>query len=158
MHARSPSKANGCARRSAYTRSPEARSTSRSSECSRAAWSGSTSRSRSYAGSSALSPGRSERPSETRLDDSAADRVHRRLDAVLDLELHEDVRDVVLDRLRADEELPGDLGVVLAVGDQLQHLDLAVRELGADRLGRVGMRPLGTKPLQDLRRDLGRDQ
>ncbi len=39
------------------------------------------------------------------LDDPAADRVDRRLDAVLDLELHQDVRDVVLDRLRADVQL-----------------------------------------------------
>ena len=39
------------------------------------------------------------------LDDPAADRVDGRLDAVLDLELHQDVRDVVLDRLRADVQL-----------------------------------------------------
>ena len=32
-------------------------------------------------------------------------------------------------------ELGGDLRVVLAVRDQLQHLELAVGELGADRLG-----------------------
>ena len=40
------------------------------------------------------------------LDDPAPDGVDRRLDAVLDLQLHQDVRDVVLDRLRADEERP----------------------------------------------------
>src|SRR5581483_11558826 len=38
----------------------------------------------------------------TNSDDPAADRIHGRLDAVVDLELHEDVRDVVLDGLRAD--------------------------------------------------------
>ena len=44
-------------------------------------------------------------PLERSLDDSAADCVDRSLDAVLDLQLHQDVRDVVLDRLRADVQL-----------------------------------------------------
>ena len=39
------------------------------------------------------------------LDDSGANGVDSRLDAVVDLQLHQDVRDVVLDRLRADVEL-----------------------------------------------------
>ena len=39
------------------------------------------------------------------LDDPGAHCVDRRLDAVLDLQLHQDVRDVVLDRLRADVQL-----------------------------------------------------
>src|SRR5215210_9447669 len=46
------------------------------------------------------------------LHDSAANREDGRLDAVLDLQLHQDVRDVILDGLRADVELAGDLGVV----------------------------------------------
>src|SRR5206468_8650146 len=68
------------------------------------------------------------------LHDPRPDRVDRGLDAVFDLELHQDVRDVVLDRLRADVELTGDHRVVLAVRDQLQHLDLAVGELRLDQL------------------------
>src|SRR5580765_2380748 len=47
----------------------------------------------------------------------APDRVHRGLEAVVDLELHEDVRDVVLDGLGADVEVGGEHGVVLAVRD-----------------------------------------
>src|SRR5829696_7769160 len=97
-------------------------------------------------------------PPRCSLDDSAADGVDRRLNAVLDLQLHEDVRDVVLDRLRADEELAGDLGVVLAVRDQLQYLELAVGELGADRLGGVHILGLRAEPLQDLGGDLRRDE
>src|SRR4051812_8466098 len=73
-----------------------------------------------------------QRPSDAS-DDPAPDRVDGGLDAVVDLELHEDVRDVVLDRLRADVELAGDHCVVLPVRDQLQDLDLAVRELSPDR-------------------------
>src|SRR5690349_13176126 len=71
-------------------------------------------------------------------DDPAPDRVDRRLDAVVDLQLHEDVRDVVLDRLRADVQLARDLSVVLAVRDQLQDFDLAVGELRPDRLLGIG--------------------
>src|SRR5919197_142985 len=63
------------------------------------------------------------------LDDAAPHGVDGRLDPVLDLELTQDVRDVVLHRLRADVELGGDHRVVLAVRDQLQDLDLAVGEL-----------------------------
>src|ERR687891_574469 len=91
---------------------------------------------------------------ERRLDDPASNGVNSRLDAVLDLQLHEDVRDVVLDRLRADEELARDLGVVLAVRDQLQDLELAVGELGPDRRGGVLVRRLGSQPLQHLGGDL----
>src|SRR3954469_21793621 len=67
------------------------------------------------------------------LDDPRPDRVDRGLDAVLDLELHQDAGDVVLHRLRADEELRGDLGVAFALGQQPKHLDLA--------LGQAGVRP-----------------
>src|SRR5262245_56364841 len=88
------------------------------------------------------------------LDDPAADGVDRRLDAVLDLQLHEDVRDVVLDRLRADVQRLGDLRVVLAVRDQAQHLELAVRELGADSFGALieGDRPHALEHLGGDRR------
>src|SRR6266550_6184581 len=74
-------------------------------------------------------------------DDSAPHRIHRGLDAVVDLKLHQDVRDVVLDRLRADVQVGGDLGFVLAVRDQLQDLDLAVGELRSDCL--LGVRRRG---------------
>ena len=91
------------------------------------------------------------------LDDPAADGVDRRLDAVLDLELHEDVRDVVLDRLRADEQLAGDLGVVLADGDQPQDSSPARRARceSSSRRPRPRSRP---EALEELRRDVGRDQ
>src|SRR5204862_2444791 len=92
------------------------------------------------------------------LNQTASDGEDRRLDAVFDLELHQDVRDVVLDRLRADRELGGDLGVVLAVRDQLQHLDLPVGELTSDRLCGLRRRRRGAYALQYLRRDRGGDQ
>ena len=47
------------------------------------------------------------------LDDSGPHGVDRRLDPVFFLQLHQDVRDVVLDRLRADVELGGDLALSL---------------------------------------------
>src|SRR6266498_2855027 len=92
------------------------------------------------------------------LNDSAAHGVDRGLDAVFDLKLHQDVRDVVLDRFRADEELTRDLGVVLADGDQLQHLDLPVGKLRANGRGRVLARALRAQPLEQLSGDLRRDQ
>src|SRR5215468_6099629 len=64
-------------------------------------------------------------------DQSRANRVDGGLDAVLDSELHQDVRDVVLHRLRADVQLAGDVGVVLADGDEAEHLELARGEVGA---------------------------
>src|SRR2546421_52648 len=81
-----------------------------------------------------------------------------RLDAVVDLELHQDVRDVVLDRLRADVEVGGDLRVVLAVRDQLEDLDLAVGELGADRPLDLRLAARRADAAQHLRRDRGRDE
>src|SRR5829696_10428330 len=62
------------------------------------------------------------------------------LSAVGEVELREDVRDVALNRLLADEEVPGDLGVAEAVGDQAQHLQLPVGEL-AEHVGRLAARP-----------------
>src|SRR3954453_15901276 len=79
---------------------------------------------------SALAPSEAELHTEIS-DDSASNSVDRGLDAVLDLELHQDVRDVVLDRLRADVERLCDLRVVLSVRDQAQDLELAVGELRA---------------------------
>src|SRR6266536_3435108 len=60
------------------------------------------------------------------------DRVARSLDAVADLELREDVRDVIANRVRADEELLRDLGVVLSACEQLQDLDLALGQLAVN--------------------------
>ena len=48
--------------------------------------------------------------------------------------------------------------VVLAVRDQLQHLDLALRELRADQLLDLRLRARGADPLQHLRGDVGRDE
>src|SRR5215210_1467624 len=78
-------------------------------------------------------PSCASRPSADVLDDSGAHGVDGRLDPVVDLKLHQDVRDVILDRLRADVELAGDHRVVLAVCDQLENLDLALGQLRPDR-------------------------
>src|SRR5688500_19545461 len=62
------------------------------------------------------------------LDEAAADRVARELDAVAHAELLEDVGPVRLDRLLADREQLGDLAVRVALGDELDDLLLARRE------------------------------
>ena len=53
----------------------------------------------------------------------------RNLDARRDLELLEQVPEVRLDGLRAQEQLRGDLRVGLAVDDEPRDLELALREL-----------------------------
>ena len=98
------------------------------------------------------------RPQRAALDDAAAHGVDRRLDAVVDLQLHQDVRDVVLHRLRADVQLGGDDGVVLAVRDQLQDLDLPFGQLGPDRVRDLRLRARRANALQHLRRDVRRDE
>src|SRR5262249_47296394 len=50
------------------------------------------------------------------------------LDTRGDIELAEDVAQVGLDRLVAEEELRGDLGVGSPVDDQLGHLELTGRQ------------------------------
>ena len=65
---------------------------------------------------------------------------------------------MVLDRLRADVQLAGDQGVVLAVCDQLQHLDLAVGQLGANRGRRLRRRRRRAYVLQHLAGDVRRDE
>src|SRR5262249_54157017 len=52
-----------------------------------------------------------------------------RLDARVDAELVEDVREVRADRLLADEEPAGDLAVGHALGQQPQHIGLSRRQL-----------------------------
>ena len=70
-----------------------------------------------------------------RLDEAAADRVARQLDAVVHAELLEDVRAVALDGLLADHQRVGDLPGAVALGDQLDDLLLARGErLLAQRL------------------------
>ena len=64
-----------------------------------------------------------------RAEDARLVREHDRLDAVAELELLEDVRDVRLHGGLADEELPADLGVREPAGDQAEHLELALRQL-----------------------------
>src|SRR4051794_31280061 len=91
-------------------------------------------------------------------DDSRTDGVHGRLNPVVDLELHEDVRDVVLHRLRADVELGRDECVVLAVRDELQYLDLAVGKLGADELLDPRVRARGANTLKHLLGDMWGDE
>src|SRR5690606_17884606 len=58
---------------------------------------------------------------------------HDRLGAVGDVELHEDVRDVVADRLLAEVQRPGDLRVAAALGDQGEDLAFPVGQLGEHR-------------------------
>jgi hypothetical protein len=58
--------------------------------------------------------------------------------AVGDLEFGEDVGDVVAYGLQAEEELFGDLLVIVSGGDEVQDLALAVGELGEDGSGCSG--------------------
>src|SRR3954466_10795956 len=83
-----------------------------------------------------------ERPaaSNASSDDAGTNGVDSGLDPIVDLELHQDVRDVILHCLRTDVKLRCDDGVVLAVRDQLQDLDLAVAQLCADRVGDLRLR------------------
>jgi hypothetical protein len=55
--------------------------------------------------------------------------VRRGRGAVRDTELHEDVLDVRADRARADHEVVRDLGGAPAARHELQHFELARREL-----------------------------
>ena len=52
-----------------------------------------------------------------------------------DADLGEDVGDVVAHRLRAEHEAAGDRVVVEAFGDQAEHVELAVRQLGKRAVG-----------------------
>src|SRR5919202_2569264 len=63
--------------------------------------------------------------SRSGLDEPAADRVARQLDAVAHAELLEDVGPVRLDGLLADRQQLGDLAVRVALGDELDDLLLA---------------------------------
>src|SRR4029077_4206757 len=56
-------------------------------------------------------------------------RFGHRLRAVEHLELAEDIRDVIADRLWTQRQHLGDLRITLAVHDQRQHLALALRQL-----------------------------
>src|SRR4051794_16237807 len=74
-----------------------------------------------------------------RLDEPAADRVPRELDAVVHAELLEDVRPVPCDRLLADVQLVGDLVVGVRLGDELDDLELPRGErVGPRRLAAAG--------------------
>ena len=62
------------------------------------------------------------------------------LGPVAGVELRVDRREVVLHRLRTDEERPRDLGSRVPVGDELQDLALALRERRLDDVGLVAVR------------------
>src|SRR4051794_2574401 len=64
------------------------------------------------------------RPRST-VEESGLVREHDCLDAVAEVELLEDVRDVCLDGRVADVELLADLDVREAAGDQAKHVELA---------------------------------
>src|SRR5919108_3567682 len=85
-----------------------------------------------WRGCSSRRPGADARPSV----EPAPHGVDRGLDAVVDVELAEDARHVLADGARADVQLAADRGVVLAGGDQPQHLALAVAERDRLRLVR----------------------
>src|SRR3954452_418225 len=70
-------------------------------------------------------------------------------------ELGEEVGDVGLDGRVADDELAGDLAVRAAAADQLEHLQLARREvLQVGRVARAGSRPVD-EALDQPARDRG---
>src|SRR5690349_23094153 len=60
--------------------------------------------------------------------------IDRYLSAVRQVQLAQDVTDVSLDRVLADDQLLGDLAVGHAVGNQPQHVQLAFGQLGEKRL------------------------
>src|SRR3954451_22701042 len=62
------------------------------------------------------------------IDDRVAESDRNGMGARVGLELGEDVPNVALHRLLADEEAGGDIGVRHAVGEQLQDLALALRQ------------------------------
>src|SRR4029079_9728199 len=72
--------------------------------------------------------------SEGAVDDLVLDGPTRGCGAVGDCQLRVDVLDVVVRRLRRDEQLLGDLASGSAFGDQSQHVDLAASEAGGDRV------------------------
>src|SRR5438270_12318043 len=63
------------------------------------------------------------------VEESRLVREHDCLDAVAEVELLEDVRDVCLDGGVADVELSADLGAREATGDQAAHVELALCQL-----------------------------
>src|ERR687897_930718 len=63
-------------------------------------------------------------------DETRLVREDDRLDAVAELELHENVRNVCLHSRLADEQFLRDLSVGEAAGHQPQHLELAGGQLG----------------------------
>ena len=59
---------------------------------------------------------------------------------VRDLELGEDVRDVVANRLRAEAKVAGHLDVGMASGEELEDFPLSLRQLGKGQDGGVPVR------------------
>src|SRR3954454_18570560 len=99
--------------------------------------------------------GGSGRPAARRsavgLDQALAHRVERRLRAVGEPELAEDVADVGLDRLLRHAELEGDRLVGPAAGDEGGDLALAGRERGRGRGGGTVARALAHQLLDHRR-------
>src|SRR5262245_51719283 len=62
-----------------------------------------------------------------------ADGICGRLDAVVDFELVEETRNVILDRAAAHEQLTADLGVVAAGGQEREDLALPLRQAAQPR-------------------------
>src|SRR3990172_2193446 len=82
-----------------------------------------------------------------------ADGVRRRLYAILQVQLLQDVVDVVLDCSLHDEQAGGDLRVAEAPCHQLKYLQLTRREVPGRVLARVM-----PGPLAELREQLARDR
>ena len=71
---------------------------------------------------------------QTLLNHPIPDRVGRGLEAIADVQLREEVRDVIANRVRADEKLLSNLGVALPACEQLQDLDLARGQVLEEKL------------------------
>jgi hypothetical protein len=94
-------------------------------------------------------------PARGSADDAAAEADRDGMRTGARLKLREKVADVRLHRLLGEEEPLADLAVDEAVGDQLEHLDLAHRRLLLELAQRALERDhLGARPGSAARRDL----
>src|SRR5919202_320043 len=91
------------------------------------------------------------RPVAVSLAQTGLPRVDDRLGSVRDGELAKDAGDVVADRLGADDQALGDLGIAAPLGDQFEHIIFPVGELTEDRpRGRGGLRRTWSDEAPDL--------
>src|SRR5581483_4719149 len=72
------------------------------------------------------------------LSDAGSHSLHSSLNAVLEMELGQDVPNVVLHRVRAQVELLGNRGVFLPHGEELKDSNLAFRQGRTEDFARPG--------------------